>query len=275
MLDVATAPESYGDGKSIVAIAVGGSMARLKAEAALPINAVGAILRATERSASVVHEDFKGGLNGLATIAAIGPWFGLFATVVNIPAAFIGCGGEKSACMAAFADGLSASIWPTAIGLLVGLVALWSYRYLTSRLETFDIEMRGASLELINQLARFHGQWKVGEITQFVVNRAFLDERYRSGSGFGRYSTFLTTVALPFAWCIQVAGHWCYDLVPLGSAAWRACLYVLVVFGASCILVDLVCVRLLHRRLDSVGVLASALCVVWCAADVVLSAHPL
>jgi len=49
-----------------------------------------------ERSASVVHEDFKGALNGLPTIAAISHWFGLFATVVNIPAAFVGCGGLTS-----------------------------------------------------------------------------------------------------------------------------------------------------------------------------------
>jgi biopolymer transport protein ExbB/TolQ len=64
-----------------------------KAISSLTAPAVGAILRAMERSASVVHEDFKGGLNGLA---AIGPWFGLFATVVNIPAAFVGCGGLTS-----------------------------------------------------------------------------------------------------------------------------------------------------------------------------------
>jgi hypothetical protein len=77
-------------------------------------------------------------------------------------------------------------------------------------LETFNIEMRGASLELINQLAQFHGQWKVGPVTQFFVNRAFLGERYRSGSGFGKPVTFLTTAALLFAWCIQVASQWWY-----------------------------------------------------------------
>ncbi len=54
--------------------------------------------------------------------------------------------------------GLSESLWPTAFGLLVGLVSLWFYEYLTGRLRTFDLEMETASLELVNLLSRLRGQ---------------------------------------------------------------------------------------------------------------------
>ncbi len=59
--------------------------------------------------------------------------------------------------MAAVAKELSESLWPMGLGLLVGLVSLWSFRYLTGRLATFDLEMDNASLELLNTLSRFRG----------------------------------------------------------------------------------------------------------------------
>jgi biopolymer transport protein ExbB/TolQ len=114
--------------------------------------AIQAAKRASERSAAVVHEEMKEGLNGLATIASIAPLVGLFGTVMGIPTSFVGCNGEKSACMAAVAERLSGSIWPTAMGLLVGLTSLWCYRYLADRLEDFDLEMENASLDLVNRL---------------------------------------------------------------------------------------------------------------------------
>lgn len=114
--------------------------------------------RAAERAAATVHGEMGRGLNGLATVATIAPWVGLFGTVVGINASFIGCGGEKSACMAVFAERLSWSIWPTALGLGVGLSSLWFYRCLAGRLKTFDREMSNAKLELTNQLSLHVGQ---------------------------------------------------------------------------------------------------------------------
>ena len=52
--------------------------------------------------------------------------------------------------------------WPTGLGLLVGLVSLWCYRYLTGRLSTIDLEMENASLDLLNQLSRFRGRFAIG-----------------------------------------------------------------------------------------------------------------
>jgi len=113
--------------------------------------------RAAVRAAGTLHKDMGRGLSGLAAVAAIGPWLGLFGTVVGIPTAFVGCGGSRSSCMAAVAERLSGSIWTTALGLGIGLAALWGYRYLTGRLETFDLEMNNATLELANQLSIYLG----------------------------------------------------------------------------------------------------------------------
>jgi biopolymer transport protein ExbB/TolQ len=119
---------------------------------------VGAVLRASRRSAALFHEDLRQGLTGLATVAYLAPWCGLLATVLAIPNSFVGCSGEKSTCMAAVVVRLSRSIWPTAFGLLIGLMSAWGNRYLTGNLEVFDREMEGAALELANQLSRYRGR---------------------------------------------------------------------------------------------------------------------
>ncbi len=121
-----------------------------------------AVMRASERTSALVHEDLKQGLSSLATIASIAPLVGLFGTIAGIATSFVACSGEKSACMAAIVERLSGSIWPTAMGLLVSLISLWCYRYLTGRTETFDLEMESASLALVNQLTIYGGRWKLG-----------------------------------------------------------------------------------------------------------------
>lgn len=114
-----------------------------------------AVARASKRSSGLVHEEMREGVYSLATVACVAPWFGLFGTILGIINSFRGGGGEKHAVMAAVAKGLSESMWPTAFGLLVGLIALWSHEYLAGQLSALDKEMENASLELLNQLSRF------------------------------------------------------------------------------------------------------------------------
>jgi biopolymer transport protein TolQ len=111
-----------------------------------------AVRRASVRVAALVHQEIKRGLNSLATIASIAPLVGLFGTVREMVNSFKGCGGERSACMAAVADGLSTSFVPAALGLLVAIPAVWCYNYLTSEMEALDMEMQNASVELVNSL---------------------------------------------------------------------------------------------------------------------------
>jgi biopolymer transport protein TolQ len=115
-------------------------------------------MRAAARAAATAYSEIGRGLNGLATVAAIAPWLGLFGMVVGIPTAFaVGCDGPKSSCMAGMVERLSGSIWATALGLGLGLASLWCYRRLTGRLETLDREMKNARLELANQLSLYLG----------------------------------------------------------------------------------------------------------------------
>jgi biopolymer transport protein ExbB/TolQ len=74
----------------------------------------------------------------LATIASVAPFVGVFGTVLGILNSFQGENGPRDAIMAAVTKGLSESLWPMAFGLLVGLVSLWFYEYLTDRLRTID-----------------------------------------------------------------------------------------------------------------------------------------
>jgi biopolymer transport protein TolQ len=98
----------------------------------------------------------KHGLTGLATVAALAPWVGLFGTVVGVAGSLgKGIGGNPASFLGAIANGLSAACVLTAFGLLVGLTWLMCYRYLANRLEVFDREMEDASLELVNQLSLY------------------------------------------------------------------------------------------------------------------------
>lgn len=104
--------------------------------------------------AAVVHGELRCGLSGIATVAALAPWVGLFGTVVGVARSLSrGLGGNPASFLGAIANGLSAACVLTALGLLVGLTSLWCYRYLASRLEVFDREMDGACLQLVNQLS--------------------------------------------------------------------------------------------------------------------------
>jgi biopolymer transport protein ExbB/TolQ len=95
----------------------------------------------------------KHGLNSLASVAATAPLVGFFGTVFGAIGSFRGLGTERSTGMIWTAKYLSASLVPTALGLLVGVLAFFCYKYLVVRLENFDIEMKNASLELIDALA--------------------------------------------------------------------------------------------------------------------------
>ena len=121
------------------------------------------VIRATERAmgraAAAAHEDLKHGLNTLATITCIAPFAGMFGTLCGITFdTFRGFDGEKSAGMAAIAEGLSRACLPAALGLLVGLQSLWCYRYFRAKLSAFDHEMEDASLQLVNQLSLHLGR---------------------------------------------------------------------------------------------------------------------
>jgi len=107
----------------------------------------------SERAAALVHRRMGRGRASLAAVVSSAAFIGIFGTVVGIVDSFVGCGGEKSACMAAVTKHLSEANIPTAWGLLLAIFAAWGHRYVCSQLESLDTEMRAASLDLANSLS--------------------------------------------------------------------------------------------------------------------------
>ena len=233
-----------------------------------------AVNRACERSAAVVHAEMNRGLNILASNACIAPWIGLLGTLWGIVNSFRGIGGEASASRAAIVAELSRSIWPTALGLLSGLISLWFYRYLSGQLESIDRDMSNASLGLVNQLTRHRGHFKTSTIDRPIELPTF-DVRSRANSGlqawweqfFDKYfadvgqdlrswlrSSILAFAAFVLIWCTRVAEYFFYESTPFHSAATSANFYLLITFGISCFY------GIAHRRSGGALVLGSVLC---------------
>ena len=110
--------------------------------------------RASARSASLVQREMKHGLYSLATISATAVFIGSFGTVLSIANLFAGGSTERTTLMYSILEGLSLAMVPTALGLFVALLAFCCYRHLLANIETSDFEMKKASLQLVNHLAR-------------------------------------------------------------------------------------------------------------------------
>jgi len=190
---------------------------------------------------------------------------------------FRGCGGSYWGCLAPTVESLSESLWPTELGLAVGLISLWCYRYLLRRLETFEHEMECVSLELLNQLARHRGQWDLGPTMQPVDRRPTFGElpiaELRKDQTFWNRAMILTCTVLLLTWCTQAMRYFWFDTLPLISATWVACKYVLVTFAISCLPAHVVWIKVLHRRRGGLAVVASAFCLCWFVAELLLGIH--
>ncbi len=157
-------------------------------------------------------------------------------------------------------ENLSISLWPTAFGLLVGVVSLWFYRYLLGRLDTINLEMENATLDLRNQLSRFPGRVTAGcAIDGRMFGEQPPDEVTR-GEKFQRRCLFLAGTALLVAWLVQVLSSG--ELVP-----W---VHLPLKFVVSCLAAYPVWVKLLRRRPGGLVALAAIFCLCWSVAELVL-----
>lgn len=110
--------------------------------------------RAMQRTARLVEHDLARGVASLSAIAVLAPWLSLSLVPTGIIGSFVGCGGERSICMAAFVDRLANAITRCLPGLFVGILALTYHRYLTTQLRRLEVDLRAGSLDLLNQLSR-------------------------------------------------------------------------------------------------------------------------
>ena len=231
-----------------------------------------AVARASRRSSGALHLEMRHGVCGLATIASIAPWLGIFGTILGIVNSFSGIHvGSKTSLMAALAKLLSEAMWPTGLGLLVGLVALWSFEYLTDELRGLDREMENASLELLNQLSRFPGRFEIGPALDQqgdapMFGELTLNDLEREDELRRRY-TLIACMALVMAWFVQVLRYFHQYSLGLYFSAQTASLYVPLMFGISCLLVYPVWTKLLGRRSGGVAASGAAFCLCWTLAE--------
>ena len=108
--------------------------------------------RAAQTASSEALTLMERRMTWLATIAQVGPFIGLFGTVMGIIDAFHGLGAEGAATLRSVAPGISEALITTAAGLVVAIPAVMGYNQLTSRLCEFGARMDDFGRELLNAI---------------------------------------------------------------------------------------------------------------------------
>jgi len=99
----------------------------------------------------------------VAMIVCMAPFAGVLGTVFMIVFdTFKGMGTDRATGKAMIAEGLGSAMAPAAMGLAVGVMALWGLRYFRGRLVAMDGETEGEALLVLNELSRW-GDWEMAE----------------------------------------------------------------------------------------------------------------
>lgn len=93
-------------------------------------------------------------LSFLATTASIGPFIGLFGTVVGIIRAFNELGQAGSTSLRAVGPGISDALLATAVGLFAAIPAAAAYNYFGHMLKEIGARMDDFSIEFLNLTER-------------------------------------------------------------------------------------------------------------------------
>jgi biopolymer transport protein ExbB len=84
-----------------------------------------------------VSRNARGGMSFLATVAATGPFVGLFGTVWGIKNSFIGISKSQTTNLAVVAPGIAEALLATAIGLVAAIPAVILYNNLGKGIGSF------------------------------------------------------------------------------------------------------------------------------------------
>lgn len=109
------------------------------------------VQRSMDRAAATARAEMSRGLSDLAIISGTAPFFGLLGTCIGI-GSFRGTAGDKWSDQAALLFSISDALLLTVFSLGIAIVAWWAHRYFTICLDTFELEMKSASVELLNRL---------------------------------------------------------------------------------------------------------------------------
>jgi biopolymer transport protein ExbB/TolQ len=113
---------------------------------------VDSVNRSLERVKERETSNLRKGLGGLATIASIAPFVGLFGTVLGIINSFqkLKSGGGIDV----IGPGISEALVSTAFGLLFAIPAAMAFNYFTGRVENMVVDMSDVSSEFIDYVLK-------------------------------------------------------------------------------------------------------------------------
>jgi biopolymer transport protein TolQ len=104
------------------------------------------MIEAVAKRAMVTEQQRAGSLMPtLSSIAAAGPFVGLFGTVYGIMDAFLRIGQEKSASLPVVAPAIGEALISTAIGLFAAIPAVIAYNAINKRIEDLLAEVEASS----------------------------------------------------------------------------------------------------------------------------------
>ncbi|MCC6586518.1 MAG: MotA/TolQ/ExbB proton channel family protein [Bryobacterales bacterium] len=109
---------------------------------------------AMERASRQVCQQLSARVSSLALIASVAPLLGTLLNVRLFVGSFLGCGGERSACMAATVERIAQSFVPAAFGLATAIPAYVAYHSFTDRLRDCEAECKAVSCQVLNLLLR-------------------------------------------------------------------------------------------------------------------------
>ncbi|MDE7125733.1 MAG: MotA/TolQ/ExbB proton channel family protein [Muribaculaceae bacterium] len=116
------------------------------------------VLVAVENTGTLELASLSRGLPWLATTAAGAPMLGFLGTVIGMVQAFYAIANSgNAASIGSFAGGIYTALVTTVAGLIVGIVAMFGYNYLVSRINKVTNMMEAKTMEfmdLLNEPAR-------------------------------------------------------------------------------------------------------------------------
>lgn len=111
------------------------------------------VLVAIENTGNLEVAALGKGLTWLATTAAGAPMLGFLGTVMGMVRAFYNLAGAgSSANIGVLAGGIYEALVTTVAGLVVGVIALFSYNYLTARINGIMNRMEAKTMEFMDLL---------------------------------------------------------------------------------------------------------------------------
>ena len=109
---------------------------------------------ATARALDVALVNLRRRLSGMATIAGVAPFLGLFGTVTGLISAFRGIAATGSGGLATVSGGISEALVTTVIGLFVAIPALWAYNFFSNRIDVIGVELDNSASRLVSHAVR-------------------------------------------------------------------------------------------------------------------------